>query len=80
MHKSTLLGKGGGKRSADGAPATTPEDDDAAKLALLSKPDAQTQEEADTKAVVKRVINVAADLATARLAKIELAGAAPSCG
>ena len=78
--KAALLGKGGGKRSADGALAAAPEDEDAAKLALLSKPDAQTQEETDTKAIVKHVIGVAADLATARLNKIVLAGVSPSEG
>ena len=78
--KAGLLGKGGGNRSADGALAVSPEDEEAAKLALLSKPDAQTHEEQDTKAIVKRVIGVAADLATARLNKIVLAGVAPSDG
>ena len=75
MDKVVLLGK----RSADGH-VSPPEDEQAAKLALLSKPEAQTQEETDTKARIKRITDVATDLATARLHKIELAGAAPSCG
>ena len=78
--KAALLGKGIGKRSADGVLPASPEDEQAAKLALLAKPDAQTQEEQDTKAIVKRVIAVAADLATARLNKIVLAGVSPSEG
>ena len=73
--KGALLGK----RNADGK-ITPPEEEQAAKLALLSKPEAQTQEENDKKAHVKRIIDVASDLATARLVKIELKGAASSCG
>ena len=73
-----------GKRNAEGV--TTPPDENAAKLVLLAKPGPQNQGESDAKLHVKRLQDVATDLATARLNKIELKGAAAataagsSCG
>ena len=61
-----------GKRNAEGV--TTPPDEHAAKLVLLAKPDPQNQAENDAKSHIKRLQDVATDLAIARLNKIELNG------